>query len=286
VKNRDISFWIFLTPVLLSLGLVVIIPLLYGFVYSFTNWNGLQATEFLGFANYIDLFQEEEFRASLWFTIKFAVVSVILLNVLGMGLALLVTQGLKSSNFLRTIFFMPNLIGGLILGFIWQFIFVSAFSSLGDVLGIEALKGWLSNTETGFWGLVILNCWQWAGYIMIIYIAYLENIPNDLLEAAEIDGANSFQRFKNIIFPLVAPAFTVSMFLTVSHSFKIYDQNLSLTGGGPFNSSQMVAMEIYKTAFNENQMAFAQSKGIVFLILVAAVALTQTYYNKKREVDL
>jgi raffinose/stachyose/melibiose transport system permease protein len=265
---------------------VVILPLLYGFVFSFTNWNGLKATEFLGFANYIDLFKEEEFRESLWFTIKFAVVSVILLNVLGMGLALLVTQGLKSSNFLRTVFFMPNLIGGLILGFIWQFIFVSAFSSIGDLLGIEALKGWLSNTETGFWGLVILNCWQWAGYIMIIYIAYLENIPNDLIEAAEIDGANSFQRFKNIIFPLVAPAFTVSMFLTVSHSFKIYDQNLSLTGGGPFNSTQMVAMEIYKTAFNENQMALAQSKGIIFLILVAAVALTQVYYNKKREVDL
>ncbi len=265
---------------------MVILPLLYGFVFSFTNWNGLKATEFLGFANYIDLFKEEEFRASLWFTIKFAVVSVILLNVLGMGLALLVTQGLKSSNFLRTVFFMPNLIGGLILGFIWQFIFVSAFSSIGDLLGIEALKGWLSNTETGFWGLVILNCWQWAGYIMIIYIAYLENIPNDLIEAAEIDGANSFQRFKNIIFPLVAPAFTVSMFLTVSHSFKIYDQNLSLTGGGPFNSTQMVAMEIYKTAFNENQMALAQSKGIIFLILVAAVALTQVYYNKKREVDL
>lgn len=286
MRNRDISFWIFVTPVLLALGLVVIIPLLYGFVYSFTNWNGLTADEFLGFGNYIDLFKEEEFRASLWFTIKFAVVSVILLNVLGMGLALLVTQGLKSSNFLRTVFFMPNLIGGLILGFIWQFIFVSAFSSLGDLLGIEGLKGWLSTTETGFWGLVILNCWQWAGYIMIIYIAYLENIPGDLLEAAEIDGANSFQRFKNIIFPLVAPAFTVSMFLTVSHSFKIYDQNLSLTGGGPFNSTQMVAMEIYKTAFNENQMALAQSKGVIFLILVAAVALTQVYYNKKREVDL
>ncbi|MCL6571288.1 MAG: sugar ABC transporter permease [Bacillus sp. (in: Bacteria)] len=286
MRNRDLTFWVFLTPVLLGLGLVVIIPLLYGVFYSFTNWNGLSATEFLGFSNYIDLFKEEEFRASIWFTIKFSIVAIILLNFLGLGLALLVTQRLKSSNFLRTIFFIPNLIGGLILGFIWQFIFVSAFSSIGDLLGIEALKGWLSTTETGFWGLVILTCWQWAGYIMIIYIAYLENIPKDLLEAAEIDGASSFQRFKNIIFPLLAPAFTVSMFLTVSHSFKIYDQNLSLTGGGPFNSTQMVAMEIYKTAFNESQMAYAQSKGVIFLIMVGAVALTQVYYNKKREVDL
>lgn len=286
MRNRDITFWVFITPVLLSLGLVVIIPLIYGTIYSFTDWNGLGANKFIGFANYIELFQEKEFLASLWFTVKFAIVSVILLNFLGMGLALLVTQKLKSSNFLRTVFFMPNLIGGLILGFIWQFIFVSAFNSLGNLLGIEALKGWLSTTETGFWGLVILSSWQWAGYIMIIYIAYLENIPTDLLEAAEIDGANSFQRFKNVIFPLVAPAFTVSMFLTVSHSFKIYDQNLSLTGGNPFNSTQMVAMEIYKTAFNENQMALAQSKGIVFLVIVAIVSLSQTYYNKKREVDL
>ncbi|MBN6889375.1 maltose transport system permease protein [Cytobacillus horneckiae] len=286
MRNRDLSFWLFLTPVLLSLFLVVIIPLLYGTVYSFTNWNGLKATEFIGFQNYIDLFKEEEFRASLWFTIKFTVVSVILLNFLGLGLALLVTTKIKTNNLLRTIFFMPNLIGGLILGFIWQFIFISAFSSLGELIGAEGLQGWLSTTETGFWGLVILSSWQWAGYIMIIYIAYLENIPGELLEAAEIDGANAFQRFKHITFPLVAPAFTVSMFLTISHSFKIYDQNLSLTGGGPFNSTQMVAMEIYKTAFSENQMALAQSKGIIFLIIVAVVSLTQTYFNKKREVDL
>lgn len=286
MRNRDLSFWLFLTPVLLSLFLVVIIPLLYGTVYSFTNWNGLKATEFLGFQNYIDLFKEEEFRASLWFTIKFTVVSVILLNFLGLGLALLVTTKIKTNNLLRTIFFMPNLIGGLILGFIWQFIFISAFSSLGELIGAEGLQGWLSTTETGFWGLVILSSWQWAGYIMIIYIAYLENIPGELLEAAEIDGANAFQRFKHITFPLVAPAFTVSLFLTISHSFKIYDQNLSLTGGGPFNSTQMVAMEIYKTAFSENQMALAQSKGIIFLIIVAVVSLTQTYFNKKREVDM
>jgi raffinose/stachyose/melibiose transport system permease protein len=286
MRNKDVSFWLFLTPVLLGLGLVVIIPLLYGFIYSFTNWNGLAATEFLGLTNYIDLFKEAEFRDSIWFTIKFSVVSVIIINFLGLGLAILVTRGMKTSNFLRTIFFMPNLIGGLILGFIWQFIFVSAFDGIGNLLGIEALQGWLSTTETGFWGLVILTSWQWAGYIMIIYIAYLENIPKDLLEAAEIDGASSFQRFKNIIFPLVAPAFTVSMFLTISHCFKIYDQNLSLTAGGPFNSTQMVAMEIYKTAFNENQMALAQSKGIIFLALVAIISLTNVYYNKKREVDM
>ena len=273
-------------PVLVSLCLVIIVPFIYGFIYSFTNWNGLVATEFIGFKNYITLFKDAEFRASIWFTTKFAVTSVILLNFLGLGLAMLVTRKMKSSNFMRTVFFMPNLIGGLILGFIWQFIFISVFGSLGDLLGIEALTGWLSTTATGFWGLVILTSWQMAGYIMIIYIAYLENIPKDLIEAAKIDGASSYQRFRNITFPLVAPAFTVSMFLTLSGSFKIYDQNLSLTNGGPYNSTQMVAMNIVKTAFTENKMAYAQSQAVIFFLIIAFVAVTQVYYNKKREVDL
>lgn len=286
MRNRDLSFWLFLMPVILSLGIVIIIPFIYGFIYSFTNWNGMVATEFIGFKNYITLFKDAEFRASIWFTTKFAITSVILLNFLGLGLALLVTRKMKTSSFMRTVFFMPNLIGGLILGFIWQFVFISVFGSLGDLLGIEALTGWLSTTATGFWGLVILTSWQMAGYIMIIYIAYLENIPKDLLEAAEIDGASSYQRFWKITFPLVAPAFTVSMFLTLSNSFQIYDQNLSLTNGGPYNSTQMVAMSIVKAAFTENKMAYAQTQAVIFFLIIAAVAITQVYYNKKREVEL
>ncbi|WP_413379872.1 carbohydrate ABC transporter permease [Alkalihalobacillus sp. 1P02AB] len=286
MRNRSLSFWLFLTPTLLALSIVVVIPLLFGLYYSFTNWNGLSVSQFVGFDNYVRVFQDERFMNSIWFTVKFAVVTVILLNVLGLGLALLVTRGLKASNTLRTVFFMPNLIGGLILGFVWQFIFVSVFDDIGKLLGVESLQGWLSTTGTGFWGLVILTCWQMAGYIMIIYIAYLESVPHDVIEAAKIDGANSFQRFKNVIFPLVAPAFTISMFLTLSNSFKIYDQNLSLTDGGPYNSTQMVAMDIVKTAYNYNEMALGQAKAVIFFIIVAAIALTQVYYNKKREVDL
>ncbi|SDJ32860.1 carbohydrate ABC transporter permease [Salimicrobium halophilum] len=286
MKNRSLSFWLFLTPVILGLGIVVVIPFIYGFFYSFTDWNGITANNFIGFENYINLFQEDEFMNSIWFTIKFAVVTVLLLNVFGLGLALLVTRNMKTNNLMRTIFFMPNLIGGLILGFIWQFIFVSVFGDVAGITGIEGLNGWLSTTNTGFWGLVILTAWQMAGYIMIIYIAYLENVPKELIEASKIDGANAMQRFKNVIFPLVAPAFTVSMFLTLSMSFKIYDQNLSLTNGGPFNSTQMVAMEIVRTAFSDNQMAYAQSKAVIFFLIVAVIALTQVYYNKKREVDV
>ena len=284
--KNGLFFWLFLAPVLIALIMVVVIPLLYGVYYSFTNWDGINTPVFAGISNYMQLLGDEGFRNALWFTTKFAVVSIVLINAIGLGLALLVTQKLKGSNIMRTVFFMPNLIGGLILGFIWQLVFIQGFDAIGQAVGTEALQGWLSTTRTGFWGLVILTAWQMSGYIMIIYIAHLEGIPEDLVEAAQIDGANVFQRFRHIIFPLVAPAFTVSMFLTLSNSFKLYDQNLSLTGGAPYNSTQMVAMNIYNTAFLENKMAYAQSKALVFFIIIAVISLTQVYYNKKREVEM
>lgn len=286
MNNKSLSYWLFLSPVLIALILVVATPFIYGFGLSFTDWNGVSIGQFIGLQNYIDLFQDGEFRSAFWFTGLFAIVTVILLNVFGLGLALLVTQSLKSSNLLRAVFFMPNLIGGLILGFIWQFIFVNAFSQAGTLLNIEALQGWLSTTATGFWGLVILTAWQMAGYIMVIYIAFLQSIPGDVIEAAKIDGAGAFHRFKSIIFPLLAPAFTVSMFITLSAGFKIYDQNLSLTNGGPFDSTQMLAMDIVRTAFVDNEMAYAQGKAVVFFLIVTAIALAQVFYNRRREVEM
>ncbi|NMA91211.1 MAG: sugar ABC transporter permease [Amphibacillus sp.] len=286
MNNRNLSFWLFITPALFALTTVVFLPFLYGFIYTFTDWNGLSATTFLGLENYLAIFSDQRFIDSLTFTIKFAVTSIVIVNVVGLSLAVLVTQKLKISNILRTVFFMPNLIGGLILGFIWQFIFISGFDAVGKLLNLNFLQGWLSTAETGFWGLVILNVWQYAGYIMIIYISYLQGIPQELIEAAEIDGANGFQRFWRVKFPLVAPAFTVSLFLTLSNAFKLYDQNLALTNGGPYGSTEMLAMEIYNTAFSRYDMAYAQAKAVIFFILVAIVALTQVYLNKKREVEL
>lgn len=286
MNNKNLSFWLFLLPALFALIVVVFFPFMYGFYYTFTDWNGLRATAFLGFDNYFAIFSDQRFIESLIFTIKFAITSIVIVNVLGLSLAVLVTQKIKISNGLRTIFFMPNLIGGLILGFIWQFIFISGFDAIGKLFDISFLQGWLSTAETGFWGLVILNVWQYAGYIMIIYISYLQGVPQELLEAAEIDGASGFQRFWRIKFPLVAPAFTVSLFLTLSNAFKLYDQNLALTNGGPYGSTEMLAMEIYNTAFSRYDMAYAQSKAVIFFILVAIVALTQVYVNKKREVEL
>lgn len=286
MKKKDFSFWLFLLPVLIAFILVVFIPFVMGIYYSFTDWNGISSSiNFTGIDNYINAFKDETFRHSFWFTTKFTIVSVIVLNVLGFSLALLVTQKLKTSNILKTIFFMPNLIGGLILGFIWQFIFQEVFASVGNAIGVEALKGWLSDEKTGFIGLVILMSWQMAGYLMIIYISGIQGISKEVLEAAKIDGATALQRLRHIIVPLVRPAMTVSVFLTLSNSFKLYDQNLSLTAGGPGNATQMISMNILKTGQKFNDMGQAQAKAIILLLVVGAIALIQVYLSKKGEVE-
>lgn len=286
MKKRNLSFWYFVGPILFAYIVIQLIPLLVGIYYSFTDWNGINSTvKLIGFKNYFTAFKDPSFGHAFLFTVKFTVLSIIILNVIAFGLALLVTKESKISNLLRTIFFMPNLIGGLILGFIWQFVFTQVFSNIGKLLGIQWLQGWLSDGKTGLYGLVILTAWQMSGYLMIIYIASLQNIPPELIEAAQIDGANAWQRIKNIIIPLVRPAFTVSIFLTLSNSFKLYDQNLSLTAGGPANSTEMLAMNIYNTAFSLNQMGVAQAKAVIFLLIIGTVSIIQVYYSKKGEVE-
>jgi len=285
-KNK-LMFWIFIGPCLLAFIVVVIIPLIFGIYYSFTDWNGINAdVNCVGIVNYLKLLNDKHFIQSFIFTLKFTIVSVALINITGFLLALLVTGGLKINNLLRTVFFMANLIGGLILGFIWQFIFINAFTSLGEITGQTWLMGWLSSNKTSFWGLVILMVWQMSGYVMVIYIAAIQGIPKELLEAAKMDGANAWHRLKNIILPLVRPAFTISFFLTLSNSFKLYDQNLSLTDGGPARSSEMLAMNIYNTAFSFMKFGEAQAKAVIFLFIVGIFTLSQVYISKKSEVEM
>lgn len=288
MKRKKLHFWIFIAPALFAFLIVVVIPMVMGFYYSLTDWNGISNTKnFIGLANYKTLFQgDPEFIASFVFTALFAVVTVLAVNVTGFLLALLVTQGFKGSNLLRGVFFMPNLIGGILLGFTWNFIFTKAFDSLGQLLGWSFLEGWLSNTPTGFWGLVIVMVWQLSGYMMIIYIAQMQNIPVSVKEAAEIDGANAWHKLRHITLPLIAPAFTIGLFLTLSNSFKLFDQNLALTKGGPHKSTVMLALNIYNTAFAQNKLGLAQAKAVIFLITVAAISLTQLYISKKKEVEL
>ncbi|MCG8540509.1 MAG: sugar ABC transporter permease [Clostridia bacterium] len=288
MKGSKLWFGVFVFPILLTFLIVVIVPMIMGIYYSFTDWNGiLNNADWVGMSNYLEVLREDkEFLDSFIFTGKFAMVSVILINLIGFSLALLVTRNSRLNNALRSIFFMPNLIGGLILGFVWQFIFTKAFDSLGGKLGLSFLEGWLSTTTTGFWGLAILMSWQMSGYMMVIYVAALQSIPESLKEAAKIDGANAWERLKNITIPLVAPAFTIGLFLTLSNSFKLFDQNLALTNGAPFNSTQMLALNIYKTAFTFNRFGLAQAKAVIFLISVAAITMTQIYFSKKREVEM
>ena len=286
-SKHGLSYWGFVGPSLFAFSLVIIIPLILGIYYSFTDWNGISSTiNWVGFENYIEAFSDTGFKQSFIFTAKFTVVAVLVINAIGFSLALLVTRESRISNLLRTIFFMPNLIGGLILGFIWQFIFVNVFNGLGDVLGQTWLMGWLSNETTGFWGMVIIVAWQMAGYVMVIYVAGLQNVPPELNEAAKIDGANVLQRVRLITFPMIRPAFTVSLFLTLSNSFKLFDQNLALTYGGPGNATQMLALNIYQTAFSYNKMSLAQAKAVIFFVLVAIITLVQVYVTKKGEVEM
>jgi len=285
-KSGKFYYWAFLFPALLAIVTVILIPLLYGIYTSFTNSDGFNM-DFVGLENYKRLFTDQQFIESLWFTIRFAVLAVLGVNVIGLGFAVLVTQKIGSvTTVFRTMYFTPNLIGGLILGFIWQFIFIRAFAGIAESTNIEFFNGWLSDPSTAYWAMLIVFLWQMSSYIMLVYIAFLSKIPHDLIEAAQLDGASAFQTFIHIKLPMLAPAFTISLFLTLANAFKVYDLNLALTSGGPFRSSEMVAMNIYNTAFLQYQQGYAQAKGLVFLVIIILISITQVYFTREKEVDL
>ena len=272
MKKSKARFWIFLAPALISFSLVVLIPMLIGFFYAFTDWNGIVGSEitFVGFRNFIEIFtRDSSFMHAFGFTALFSICAVVLVNIVGFALALLVTQKFRGATLLRGIFFMPNLIGGLLLGFTWQ-----------------ALNGWLADPVTGFVGLLILTVWQLSGYMMIVYIAQIQQIPESVKEAARIDGAGYKDMLKSIIMPLMMPAFTIGLFLSISNSFKMFDQNLALTQGGPYKSTEMLALNIYNSAFGANEFGFAQAKAIIFMIAVAAIGVTQLVLTKRKEVEM
>lgn len=285
-KLKDnLTFWAFVGPALFFLILVVGIPFLMGIYYTFTNWNGANPVyDYVGFQNYIGLFKDTQFHYSFIITLIYTGLSVVTINVIGFSLAFMVTRNLKSRNFLRTGFFLPNLIGGLVLGFIWQFLFNSVFTSIGAATGIESLGvSMLQNGNTAIIAMVIVSAWQYAGYIMVIYVAALENVPQDLIEASTIDGASKWNVFRHITLPMVSPAITVSLFLTLANSFKMFDLNFSLASG---KTTEMLALNIYKEAFVLNNMGIGQAKAVIFFVIVATIALIQVYFNKKREVEL
>ncbi|WP_163101963.1 carbohydrate ABC transporter permease [Peribacillus alkalitolerans] len=288
-KIRNILTYVaFVGPALLFFLVIQIIPFFMGVYYSFTSWNGVSSVvEWVGLENYIKIFKNDpNFVNSFLFTTKFMFAAVIISNLLGFSLALLLNAALKSRNMLRTVFFIPNVIGGLLLGFIWQFIFVKGFASIGNITDLAVFKlPWLGDEATAFWGIVIVFAWQIAGYMMVIYIAALQGVDQNLIEAAKIDGASNWTLLTKIIIPLILPAFTICIFLTISMAFKIFDLNISLTNGGPFNSTQSVAINIYQEAFQNNRYGLGTAKSILFFLVVGIFTTVQVLITKKREVE-
>ena len=272
-------YWpIFVLTTFLAFILGFIAPFIMGIYLSFCKFTTVTDAKFIGFSNYLKIFTDPSFVHALWYTALFTVVSVILINVLAFTVALLLTKGFKGTNIFRTVFFMPNLIGGIILGYIWQLLLNGILLYFNRTLTYSSTYG--------FWGLIVLMCWQQIGYMMIIYIAGIQNISGDLIEAAKIDGANARQILRNVTIPMVMPSITICTFLTLTNSFKLFDQNLALTNGEPSKMSEMLALNIYNTFYGRTGWeGVGQAKAVVFFILVAIIALAQNKITRRKEVQ-
>lgn len=277
-KSMKKYFIIFVGPTLIAFFIAFIILFVMGLYLSFCDFTTVTNATFVGISNYITAFTNDGFLNALWFTVKFAVVAVITINVCGFTLALLLTQKIRGTNIFRTIFFMPNLIGGIVLGYIWQSMINGVLSKIGVTM--------LMDPSYGYWGLIILMNWQLIGYIMVIYIAGLQNVSPDLIEAAKIDGAKPSQILRKITIPMVMPSITICLFLTIANSFKMFDQNLALTGGGPSNKTTMLALDIYETFYGRNGFeGVGQAKAVVFFIIVVGIAMAQLVFTRRKEVE-
>ena len=289
MKSRSQEFKRFVVFALIPLSvfiLVLVIPFGRGVFFSFTDWDGFEVTKFVGLDNYIESFHNQSFWESLVLTLAYVAASLVLVNIVAFGLALLVTIPLRGVNFLRTTFFVPNLIGGVILGLIWQFLFGQALPIMAEASGIPIFQdNWLLDTTTAFWAMVIVTVWQMSGYMMIIYVTALMGIERDVLEAAFIDGANNSQTLFYIKLPLMAQAFTISLFLTMRNAFMAYDLNLALTGGNPYRTTELISLHVFREAFGYGNFAAGQSQAVLMFIVIAIAALTQVIISKRMEVQ-
>jgi len=273
------KYWpIFLVPTMAAFLIGFIVPFIEGIYLSFCKFTTIKDAKFVGFSNYVDAFKDETFPHAFKFTTLFAIVTLVLINVLAFAVALALTQNIKGTNIFRTVFFMPNLIGGIVLGYVWQLIFDAIFTKFDTALKLSEVLG--------FWGLVILICWQQIGYMMIIYIAGLQAIPGDIQEAAMIDGANRVQRLFRITIPNMMPSITICTFLTITNSFKLFDQNLALTNGEPIHKTEMLALNIYDTFYGRVGFeGVGQAKAVLFFIIVVVIGLLQLKITQSKEVQ-
>lgn len=287
--HRTIVYVLFLLPLLAAFGITVIVPFIFGIFYSFTNWNGIKFTEFVGLSNYVEMFKAPDYLYSLVITFIFTVFNMISVNLMAFVLALLCTSGVKGRNVYRASFFLPNLIGGIVLGYVWQFIFNKVFPSL--VAGSVSM---LTDPNLALLAILTVSTWQYAGYVMMIYVTGLQGVPKDVLEASSVDGANMWKTLFHIKLPMIANTFTVCIFLTLVNSFKQFDLNFAITNGAPSRilgakaiaSTEFLALNIYNTAIAKNQYAQGQTKAVVFFVILAIVSLTQVSISKRKEVEL
>ncbi len=269
---------IFVLPTLGAFIIGFIVPFIMGIWLSFCKFTTVTDAVFVGFANYIDALKDAMFRHSFWFTVLFAVVSLVVINVIAFLLAMALTQKMRGTNIFRTIFFMPNLIGGIVLGYIWQLIFNGILAHYNTALNL--------NEWFGFWGLIILVSWQQIGYMMIIYIAGLQAIPGDVIEAAQIDGATAWQRLWKVTIPMMMPSITICMFLSITNGFKLFDQNLSLTAGEPSKLSELMALNIFNTFYGRTGWeGVGQAKAVIFFLIVVGIGLIQLKATRSKEVQ-
>lgn len=277
-KSIKKYFPIFALPTMVAFTLGFIVPFIMGIYLSFCNFTTITDAKFVGIQNYARTFGDPTFLHALGFTALFTIVSVLTINVIAFAIAMLLTKGIKGTNLFRTVFFMPNLIGGIVLGYIWQILLNGILENFGRTLTYSGTYG--------FWGLIILMNWQQIGYMMIIYIAGIQNIPGELIEAAKIDGATNSQLLWSVTIPMVMPSITICSFLTLTNSFKLFDQNLALTAGEPSNNSQMLALNIYETFYTRTGWEGAgQAKAVIFFLIVAVIAMTQNYLTRSKEVQ-
>ena len=277
--ERSLKKWfpLFVMPLLIAFVIAFLVPFLLGIGLSFTEFTTVSDARFVGFENYVAAFGEgSNFLPALGFTVGVTAVSVVLVNVIAFALALLLTRGMKGTNFFRTVYFTPNLIGGIVLGYIWQLIFNGVLGRFGmDITYKQAF---------GFWGIVILTCWQLIGYMMIIYVAGLQNVPPELTEAAQIDGAGRFRMLRHITIPMVSSAITICTFLTLTNVFKMFDQNYALTGGAPGKSTSMLALDIFRTFYGSvGSEGVGQAKAVIFFLILALIAALQQWLAGRKE---
>lgn len=277
----------FVAPPMLIWALVVIVPLVYGLYLTTTDWNGLSNNyNIIGFKNYVDVFADPDFVSSLMKTFIYVICVVVLSNVLGIILALLLTAGIRMQSIFRTCFFAANMIGGIVMGYIWNYIFSFALTKIGELTSIGILEtSWLTNPVMAMVALIIVTVWQLSGYLMVIYVAGFSNIPSEILEAARIDGTNSWQLFRMIKLPMIMSSVTICTFMAISKAFMSFDVNLSLTGGGPFKSTELLALKIYQTAFSNFEYGKGQAEAVVLFIIVAIISIIQVSISKKKEVN-